>query len=182
MAFIGGYCELCCVNGHNLKTCSNHYKIQIVETLEGEIRTCTTKRDIKTFLTRQSHTILKLLAIKNRINIDLPYVLLLRSLINAYSRNLQLNNVINQITIQMSNSDILLLENECAICLSNIVSGNFVTLNCDHSYCANCMFKYIKHYNSRNEHINCPTCRSNISQVDVYSYYDYIKYKYFIFY
>ena len=182
MAFIGGYCELCCVNGHNLKTCNNQFKNQIIESLEGDIRLCTTKRELKTFLTHQTHIRLKLLAIKNSINIGLPYFLLLNTLINIYSKNLHLEQLISQITIHKSNSNLYLFDNECAICLCNIVSGNFVTLNCDHSFCSNCLFKYIKCYNSRMDHIKCPTCRTNISQVDVYSYYDYIKYRYFLFY
>lgn len=182
MAFTGGYCELCCTNGHNLKICDNPFKNQIIETVEGEIQICTTKRELKTYLKRQSHMILKLLAIKNSINIGLPYVLLLDILINTYSKNLQLHLLINEITINKSNANIFLFDNECTICLNNIVSSNFVTLNCNHPFCSNCLFKYIKSYNIRNDHINCPTCRSNIIQVNVYSYYDYIKFKYFLFY
>lgn len=182
MAFIGGYCELCCMNGHNLKTCNNPFKYQIILSLEENIQMCRTKRELKTFLTQQSHTRLKLLAIKNSINIGLSYVLLLNILISTYGKNLQLNQYVNQITINKSNGNLYLFDYECTICLSNIVSNNFVTLNCDHLFCSECLFKYIKYNNVRNDHINCPTCRSDITQINVYSYYDYIKYRFFLFY
>lgn len=38
MAFTGGYCELCCTNGHNLKICDNPFKNQIIETVEGRFK------------------------------------------------------------------------------------------------------------------------------------------------
>jgi len=77
------------------------------------------------------------------------------------------------IDIKFTDNPIIRYNNDndrCAICLENILKESICTMNCNHSFCINCIKLYLislyKNINDNNEFFpNCPLCRTYISNI-----------------
>jgi hypothetical protein len=58
-------------------------------------------------------------------------------------------------------------DNICSICYDSHIHNSCIT-NCNHNFCVPCIIEYLKH-NYTNNTINCPTCRTDIIELDVYT-------------
>ena len=58
---------------------------------------------------------------------------------------------------------------DCPVCFESIPTNHCVILNCDHKFCATCVFTTIVNkYNMRNEELDscpCPYCRTKITKI-----------------
>lgn len=78
----------------------------------------------------------------------------IKSIINKYKLKIDyFKNIINN----LDNNNFI-----CSICIENIESNNLCVIDCGHSFCKNCLTKYIIQQHKK---CNCPICR-NLFLVD----------------
>lgn len=82
--------------------------------------------------------------------------------------NINCNLICNQI-IPFKNDD-----NNCSICFDLILKNGMCTLNCNHSFCANCINNYLFVSYKNRKNVNCPLCRKDILSININDYYSYI--------
>jgi hypothetical protein len=56
------------------------------------------------------------------------------------------------------------LNNECPICFDNILPETRVKVECNHSFCIDCIKEYII-FSENKKSLTCPCCRSNITNM-----------------
>lgn len=65
-----------------------------------------------------------------------------------------------------NNSEMLLRNDNCAVCLESIPTNQFCKLICNHYFCSQCILKYIEQlYKDNRDHPICPLCRSDITDM-----------------
>jgi len=103
---------------------------------------------------------------RNLFNLEMEKSFINSQDINEDEKELKINNI--NVKIEVQNNKIKELtdrissfkENSCAICMD--VFQNPVLLECTHMFCGRCIFEW---YN-RNNNKNCPTCRTNIKDLN----------------
>ena len=126
----------------------------------------------------------------NKDFINIPYIdnTLLWDYATVIHKNIDLSSILSvytdivkisprpycyNIDINFTDNPIIRYNNDnyrCAICLENILKESICTMNCNHSFCINCIKLYLislyKNINDNNEFFpNCPLCRTYISNI-----------------
>jgi len=76
------------------------------------------------------------------------------------------------IKMQYMESITIIYADYCSICFDSLEKNNICTMNCQHSFCINCVKLYLaalyKKYENNNEYYpNCPLCRTYISFINI---------------
>jgi hypothetical protein len=76
------------------------------------------------------------------------------------------------IKMQYMESITIIYTDYCSICFDPLEKNNICTMNCQHSFCINCVKLYLaalyKKYENNNEYYpNCPLCRTYISFINI---------------
>lgn len=84
------------------------------------------------------------------------------------------NNVLHKLplSIQMVNDDTACINttttiSECSICYDETPENKYVHLNCNHSFCGNCVLNMIKKRTGHQDHIKCGLCREIVQHVTI---------------
>jgi len=126
-----------------------------------------------------------LLLFRNRINLNIPYILgtannenvppnhVVRNLLPSFNlvANTNTNKKFNITPVLDFSHTPEELENECecGICLeSNIKLQNMTKLNCEHSFCGDCITRVLQS-TPTTKHPNCALCRAHITTIEINS-------------
>ena len=93
--------------------------------------------------------------------------------------NINVNLVYNEIIPDKN------IDNNCSICFESIFNYGICTMNCNHSFCSNCVKQYLSslYTSTYDGHIQptCPLCRTLISSISMNEYLSYTYFKYTFF-
>jgi len=77
------------------------------------------------------------------------------------------------------------IDNDCSICFEPVFNYGICTMNCNHSFCSNCIKQYLLSFyqltNSMHEEPICPLCRRMITTISMNEYLSYTYFKYTFF-
>lgn len=90
-----------------------------------------------------------------KIQGDFIYNFEIKSLFTCFLENKNINDLIEGI----KNSKIFDGNDECIICKKN---NTDISLECNHSFCGNCISEYFQLKQNKKEKLQCPICRSEV--------------------